>query len=410
MQKKLAFIFYLLSVLASSSPAYAKNAYQKELEKRESLEKKLVKKSVRDASPELEIIKLQEEQEKNQEELKRVEEMLKNKSATQVKSVQSEDSNLANLNQDLTKTGNMARYEDIQTSRENNEKNQGKEKRSKPEQGTREVKSEKSSKKEKQESKSQAVKKKTDLELKREELKANEQQALDFIFPSISNQTSSQTTREDFFSQTEKEQLLELWRATIARNRTIQFIIKSLSQNPNEIESNNAVMQVLSRALFVPFYAVSAVANNALVSGGSAVGARVIGDVVDNVNGQNQHNQQVTKTDMIVLFMLVDEVAERLRTAYYAYKEAKVQKELIKFELVPARMDASEALENNFTESVFFTRTVVRDLERKLRETEIALNTNKRTLAELAGQETLDSVDILIDLEVEEILADVLGV
>jgi hypothetical protein len=407
MQKKLALVLYILSALVFNTPANAKNAYQKELEKREKLEKKLSTKSSRETSPELEIIKLQEDQEKNQEELKRVEEMLKNKSSNTVPLM---DSSSFNLNQELTKSGNTPKYEDIQTSRENNEKNQGQEKRSKPEQGTREVKSKKSSKKEKQESKSQAVKKKTDLELKREELKANEQQALDFIFPSISNETASQTTREDFFSQTEKEQLLELWRATIARNRTIQFIIKSLSQNPNEIESNNAVMQVLSRALFVPFYAVSAVANNALVSGGSAVGARVIGDVVDNVNGQNQHNQQVTKTDMIVLFMLVDEVAERLRTAYYAYKEAKVQKELIKFELVPARMDASEASENNFTESIFFTRTVLRDLERKLRETEIALNTNKRTLAELAGQETLDSVDTLIDLEVEEILADALGV
>jgi hypothetical protein len=407
MQKKLGLVLYILSALVFNTPAHAKNAYQKELEKREKLEKKLSTKSSRETSPELEIIKLQEDQEKNQEELKRVEEMLKNKSSNTVPLV---DSSSVNLNQELTKSGNTPKYEDIKTSRENNEKNQGQEKRSKPEQGTREVKSKKSSKKEKQESKSQAVKKKTDLELKREELKANEQQALDFIFPSISNETASQTTREDFFSQTEKEQLLELWRATIARNRTIQFIIKSLSQNPNEIESNNAVMQVLSRALFVPFYAVSAVANNALVSGGSAVGARVIGDVVDNVNGQNQHNQQVTKTDMIVLFMLVDEVAERLRTAYYAYKEAKVQKELIKFELVPARMDASEASENNFTESIFFTRTVLRDLERKLRETEIALNTNKRTLAELAGQETLDSVDTLIDLEVEEILADVLGV
>ena len=407
MQKKIALVLYILSALVFNTPAHAKNAYQKELEKREKLEKKLSTKSSRETSPELEIIKLQEDQEKNQEELKRVEEMLKNKSSNTVPLV---DSSSVNLNQELTKSGNTPKYEDIQTSRENNEKNQGQEKRSKPEQGTREVKSKNSSKKEKQESKSQAVKKKTDLELKREELKANEQQALDFIFPSISNETASQTTREDFFSQTEKEQLLELWRATIARNRTIQFIIKSLSQNPNEIESNNAVMQVLSRALFVPFYAVSAVANNALVSGGSAVGARVIGDVVDNVNGQNQHNQQVTKTDMIVLFMLVDEVAERLRTAYYAYKEAKVQKELIKFELVPARMDASEASENNFTESIFFTRTVLRDLERKLRETEIALNTNKRTLAELAGQETLDSVDTLIDLEVEEILADALGV
>jgi hypothetical protein len=409
MFKKISLIIFFLS--AQALPALSKNAYEKELEKRENLEKKMSKKTSRESNPELSIIKLQEEQIKNQEDLKRVEEMLKNNnSQIPTKNPDTEAPKSLDLNQNLTKSGNSVKHEDIQTARENNEKNQSQEKRSKSEQGTREVKSKKPGKKEKQKSEPQAVKKKSDLELKREELKANEQQALDFIFPSISNQTNSETAREEFFSQTEKEQLLELWRATIARNRTIQFIIKSLSQNPNEIESNNAVMQVLSRALFVPFYAVSAVANNALVSSGSAVGARVIGDVVDNVNGQNQHSQQVTKTDMIVLFMLVDEVAERLRIAYYAYKEAKIQKELIKFELIPARMDASEAFENNFTESTFFTRMVVRDLERKLRETEIALNTNKRTLAELAGQETLDSVNVLIDLEVEEMLSDVLGV
>lgn len=394
-------IIFLIFLLLGSLPGFAKNAYEKELEKREALEKKRIEKQIKNpnnrTSAEIEIIKLQEEQEKNQEDLKRVEEMLKNTPNSQ-----------GVLNQSFTKTGNETTYEDKQISRENNEKDQSQEKRSESKQGTGQVKSKKSSQKEK--TKSEPVKKKTDLEKKREELKANEQQALDFIFPSVSSETGSETTKEEFFSQTEKEQLLELWRATIARNRTIQFIIKSLSQNPNEIEANNAVMQVLSRALFVPFYAVSAVANNALVSGGSAVGARVIGDVVDNVNNQNNNNQQITRTDMIVLFMLVDEVAERLRTAYYAYKEAKIQKELIKFELVPARMDASEALEKNLPESIFFTRTVLRDLERKLRQTELALSTNQRTLAELAGQETLDSVNVLIDLEVEEMLSDVLGV
>jgi hypothetical protein len=394
-------IIFLIFLLLGSLPGFAKNAYEKELEKREALEKKRIEKQIKNpnnrTSAEIEIIKLQEEQEKNQEDLKRVEEMLKNTPNSQPV-----------LNQSFTKTGNETTYEDKQISRENNEKDQSQEKRSESKQGTGQVKSKKSSQKEK--TKSEPVKKKTDLEKKREELKANERQALDFIFPSVSSETGSETTKEEFFSQTEKEQLLELWRATIARNRTIQFIIKSLSQNPNEIEANNAVMQVLSRALFVPFYAVSAVANNALVSGGSAVGARVIGDVVDNVNNQNNNNQQITRTDMIVLFMLVDEVAERLRTAYYAYKEAKIQKELIKFELVPARMDASEALEKNLPESIFFTRTVLRDLERKLRQTELALSTNQRTLAELAGQETLDSVNVLIDLEVEEMLSDVLGV
>lgn len=245
----------------------------------------------------------------------------------------------------------------------------------------------------------------TELEKARQELKENEQKALEFIFPSIDD--SSDLSREEFFSQTEKEQLLELWRATLARNRTIQFIIKALSTNPNSVEKNNAVLQGLSQALFVPFYAVSAIANNSLISGGSMVGARVIGDVVENVGDKRNQTQQVTKTDLIVLFMLVDEVAQRLRESYYSYKDAKIQKELLRYEMAPARIDAAEALNKNEGSSVFFTRMVLRDLERRLRQVNLTYLSNRRTLVELAGEEPVKSVDLLIDLEVEEIMSDV---
>lgn len=250
---------------------------------------------------------------------------------------------------------------------------------------------------------------KSDMDLLREELKANEAQALDFISPSIDTEEEA-LNKENFFSQTEKEQLLELWRSTLARNRTIQFIIKALASNPNEIEQKNAITQVLSKALFVPFYAVSAVANNSLISGGSMVGARVIGDVVDNTNGKKDRERQITKTDLIVLFMLVDEVAERLRNSYHAYKDAKVEQKLLEFDIQPARLDAAEALANNHTDSIFFTRMVVRDLERRLRQTELKYHSSRRVLVELAGEASVESVDLLIDLELEEIISDLVAV
>jgi hypothetical protein len=243
----------------------------------------------------------------------------------------------------------------------------------------------------------------------REELKANEAKALEFIFPSIDTE-EEKLNKENFFNQSEKEQLLELWRSTLARNRTIQFIIKSLSNNPNEIEQNNAITQVLSKALFVPFYAVSAVANNSLISGGSMVGARVIGDVVDSTHDGRDRSRQVTKTDLIVLFMMVDEVAERLRNSYHSYKDAKVEQELLKFDLQPARLDSAEALANDHDDSIFFTRMVVRDLERRLRQTELKYQSNRRVLVELAGKEAVTSVDLLIDLEVEEMISDLVAV
>lgn len=247
---------------------------------------------------------------------------------------------------------------------------------------------------------------KSEIDKVRQELKENEEKALDFVFPNIDD-SAAKASSEKFFSQTEKEQLLELWRATLARNRTIQFIIKSLSSNPNEVEQNNVVMQALSKALFVPFYAMSAVANNSLVSGGSMVGARVIGDVVDATTDKADRSRQVTKTDLIVLFMLVDDVAERLRQAYYGYKNALIEKQLLGHELIPARIDSSEAFAKNEKSSIFFTRMVVRDLERRLRLTEHSYLSNRRALLELAGEQALESVDLLIKLEVDEMISDI---
>lgn len=252
-------------------------------------------------------------------------------------------------------------------------------------------------------------KKLSDIDQKRAELKQNEQIALDFIFPSTESEHELKAT-EEFFSQTEKEQLLELWRATLIRNRTIQFIIKALTPNPDDIEKNNAVMQTLSKAIFVPFYAVSAIADNALINGGSAVGARVVGDVVNNVNGSQNRDIQISRTDMIVMFMLVDEVAQRLRSAYYTYKESRIEKELLKHELIPARIDAAEALQEGHKTSIFFTRMVIRDIERQLRNLDLTYRSTRRTLLELSGESAVNSVDLLIGLEIENIMKPVTGI
>ena len=252
-------------------------------------------------------------------------------------------------------------------------------------------------------------KKRSEIEELRAELKANEERAVNFIFQSEGMEEDLETA-EKFFSKSEKEQLLALWRATLARNRTIQFVIRSLSTDPNDLEKNNAVMQVLSRALFVPFYAVAAVADNALVQGGSAVGARVIGDVVDANKGARDKTNQVTRTDMIVLFMLVDEVAQRLRNAYYDYKEAKIEKELFDYELKLAHMDHEKALDEKQESSIFFTNMVTRDIERNLRRNKLEFKNANRKLIELAGQDAVGDVELLIDLEIDESLGEILGV
>ncbi len=379
---------------------------QRQIDKTKALEDKLEEQQKQTEELERELNRIERDRALNrakQEKLDKENERKAKKLAKEVAKA-SKTAKKQKVNSSLTKkgqenSGSENNERKIKKSKKTNEKDQGQKS------GPIRIEQETSSQKEFPEEGLNA----SDIDKLRAELKLNEEKALQFIFPSIETE-EDKISRENFFSQTEKEQLLELWRSTLARNRTVQFIVKSLSANPDELEKNNAVMQVLSKALFVPFYAASAITSNALVSGGSAVGARVIGDVVDSTNAKADRTKQITKTDMIVLFMLVDEVAERMRQSYYTYKEAKIEKELLLYELEPARIDASEALDMKDKSSVFFTRMVVRDLERRSREVELRYLSSRRTLVELAGEQSVDSVDLLINLEVEEMLSDIVGV
>ncbi len=244
------------------------------------------------------------------------------------------------------------------------------------------------------------------VEEKRIKLKENEQDAFQFINANTEELRPDLET-EEFFTHSEKEQLLELWRATLLRNRSIQFILKSLSADPKNVTANNNVMQALTRAMFVPFYAVSAVADNTLVTGGSLLGARVIGDVVDKNNKERAVDQQITRTDMVVMFMLVDEVAERLRQSYYRYKDTKIKRAFLDEDLEASAYDLSEALDtapdNGVSEQVFLARMINNELQRQLRILDLDYRSNRRNLIELAGEQAVANIDPMIDMEIREI-------
>jgi hypothetical protein len=363
-------ILILLSLVSfGSGQVFAKTELEKELERRDKMEQKALEKQ-------LKSLEAANKDKENQEKI--------------------------DLKQDLTELGKVNTYNESQLRESKENSPRSEEKRSEFGHEEKPKSKEKTN-----------PKKRSELEELRSELKANEEKALNFIFQSEELEADL-ASAEKFFSKTEKEQLLELWRATLARNRTIQFVIQSLSTDPNNYEKNNAVIQVLSRALFVPFYAVSAVADNALIQGGSSVGARVIGDVVDAKMEKSDQTRQVSRTDLIVLFMLVDEVAERLRNSYYAYKESKIENQLLEYEHKLALLDLEQAelLEKDKVNqsSVFFTKTVIRDVERKLRQNKLNFKNANRKLIELAGEEAVNSVDLLIDLEIDESLGEILGV
>ncbi len=237
------------------------------------------------------------------------------------------------------------------------------------------------------------------LEDKRKSLQKAEEQGLNFIQPSLQLTTDEQKAIDDFFSRSEQEQLLNLWKATIERNKTIQFIVQKLTPADSPQAANSVLSKTIGAAIFLPFYALQAITNNAGAYYGSQVGGRVLGSVIEGKMNKNQTQLQLSQTETIILFMMVDEVAERLRQRYHDYKRLMVERTLATSELEEAKKDCLDASELKSPETEVLAHIQRRAIERDVRNIDAQMRFYKTSLAELAGPQAISELDEQLKIE-----------
>ncbi len=237
------------------------------------------------------------------------------------------------------------------------------------------------------------------LQVKRAELQKKEEEGLNFIQPSVSLTEDEQKAIDEFFSRNEQEQLLSLWKATIERNKTIQFIIQKLTPADSPQHANSLLSKTLGAAIFLPFYALQAFTNNTGAYYGSQVGGRVLGSVVEGKMQKNQTQIQLSQTEAIILFMMIDEVAERLRQRYHAYKRTMVERALATNELEEAKKDTLDAQDSMSQGAEVIAGIQRRATEREIRKLDAQLRSHRNTLIELAGPQVVSELDQQLKIE-----------
>ena len=238
-----------------------------------------------------------------------------------------------------------------------------------------------------------------ELEIRRKELHKEEEEGLNFIQPSIQLTEEEQKAIGEFFSRNEQEQLLNLWKATIARNKTIQFIVQKLTPVNSPQVGNSLLSKTLGAAIFLPFYALQAFTNNAGALYGSQVGGRVLGSVLEGKMQKNQAQMQLSQTEAIILFVMIDEVAERLRQRYHAYKRLMVERSLATNELQETKKDNLDAQESNSPPAQVLAGIQKRSVEREIRKLDAEIRTQKNALVELAGPIAVSDLEKQLQLE-----------
>lgn len=223
---------------------------------------------------------------------------------------------------------------------------------------------------------------------------------VNFIQPSaISGNEELQNKVDKALSRAEQEQLLILWRATLERNKTIRFIVQKLAPDNDNNKRNKVLGQILNTAVFLPFYALQSVAPTDTSALASYLGAGVAGDIINGASRRNKDKLVLTQTEMVIMFMMIDEVAERVRDEFRRYKAEYIDSLLIQEEMSEARQEAAASLEINSPEAKFLTQIRLRQLERESRRINARLRSNRITLLDLCGEESVKSVDELIKKE-----------
>lgn len=237
------------------------------------------------------------------------------------------------------------------------------------------------------------------LESRRKELQKIEEEGLNFIQPSLQLTVEEQKAIDEFFSRNEQEQLLNLWKATIERNKTIQFIIQKLTPAESPQQANSLLSRTIGAAIFLPFYALQAFTNNAGAYYGSQLGSRVLGSVVEGKMKKNQAEIQLSQTEAIILFMMIDEVAERLRQRYHNYKRLMVERVLASNELEESKKDSFSAHESSVPGAEILANIQRRSVEREIRNLDAQLRSQRNALVELAGPIVVSDLDKQLKLE-----------
>lgn len=228
---------------------------------------------------------------------------------------------------------------------------------------------------------------------------------MNFIQPSIEISKDEQTKIDSALSKVEQEQLLILWRATLERNKTIRFIVQKLAPNEDDKKKNQVLSQILNTAVFLPFYAIQSVAPADTSALASYLGAGVASDIISGVSKKNKDKLILTQTEMVIMFMMIDEIAERVRQQYSNYKREMVDLLLAKEEMEAAKKEAEASLQINSPEAQFLSQIRIRQIEREVKRTEARLRSFRITLLDLCGNDALAQVDKLIEKEIKVIAA-----
>jgi hypothetical protein len=203
---------------------------------------------------------------------------------------------------------------------------------------------------------------------------------------------------------TEKEQLADLWDATIANNQDIRFVVLRLMPAKDPSHSRAVLTKLLSTTLYGAVTAGSVALPQTASMGGAMNrgGVQMIQQLL-SASHRKEAKDSITESESLMLYNSVRSVADRLVENYHDYKKYINLKDMADHDFADLKEIVSSSWDDlsvkDQVELIYFMNKSKREIE----ELKFDLRRCRQSIVDLSGMQALDKLDKQIDIELAKV-------
>jgi hypothetical protein len=194
--------------------------------------------------------------------------------------------------------------------------------------------------------------------------------------------------KADQLENGEQKQIAQLWEATLQRSPDIQFVVQKLVPTSDGAHTSTVMMRLVTSALYAGVGAFGTVMPGQSTYAMQNGAAQVLGQISGVVEGKNAKKAVLNQSELIALYQMVRNTADKMVDHYRDYKKCTVgiQRATADFEDLKAMAAESTArpLETEYT-----LRKQKRDIDSLADD----VHRYRQNLIDLAGSEAVDKLD-----------------
>jgi hypothetical protein len=135
---------------------------------------------------------------------------------------------------------------------------------------------------------------------------------------------SEMAQKTDQLENGEQKQISQLWEATLQRSPDIQFVVQKLVPSSDGAHTSTVMMRLVTSALYAGVGAFGTVMPGQSTYAMQNGAAQVLGQISGVVEGKNAKKAVLNQSELIALYQMVRNTADRMVDHYRDYKKCTV--------------------------------------------------------------------------------------